>query len=72
MFSSMRLEILFLSCCDHGSLFFHKSILMNNYKENFGIDISHLFFDVTDSDGNCYLYLKMYSKNYFILRITWS
>jgi transposase len=27
---------------------------MNKYKKYFGIDISHMVFDVTDSDGNYY------------------
>jgi transposase len=49
MFSSVRPRSRFQVVVSKSKFFFHKSVLMNKYKEIFGVDISKGVFDVHGS-----------------------
>ena len=49
MFSSVRPRSRFQVVVSKSRFFFHKSVLMNKYKEIFGVDISKDVFDVYGS-----------------------
>jgi hypothetical protein len=68
MFSSVRPRSRFQVVVSKSRFFFHKSVLINKYKEIFGVDISKGVFDVHNFCFDRYSilhYYSFYSEQYF-------